>query len=396
MGQSSAGPRSACVGPRGSDRLPSVDPLRPHLALCLLLSGCGGDYSLTVGAPPGVRVETIEVAVVAASCADVPHELGLDPMVAPLRIVRGRRGMEGEPLGLVRTGAAHLYARGFDASCTVVGSACIDLELSAEGGEIAIELAPIRGPHCGEGCDRIWCTPGDRRCGDGALGRELCDDGNLVAGDGCDPSCRTETGYTCDGTEPSACDPTPIDYEGSTHDHIECITAGGEIRAVQDGAGSEVCVFSAAAGQDAACPPEWSQAAEWSTTQGCSGNNANRWPGERVAVCDVPDAGGASLWCPDQVCVYDVLDYRVGGHPWSNAPTEQLPPDTKTHFAESRRMVRVRWSGRAYQMVAMCSLDVLPGEVQCDDASCYGGLCNGTLVPGYLQVRARRTEIGCR
>jgi cysteine-rich repeat protein len=37
---------------------------------------------------------------------------------------------------------------------------------------------------------------------------EKCDDGNLVAGDGCDANCDVERGYTCDGgshTGPSKC-----------------------------------------------------------------------------------------------------------------------------------------------------------------------------------------------
>lgn len=42
-------------------------------------------------------------------------------------------------------------------------------------------------------------------CGDGTiLDAETCDDGNRVAGDGCDASCQTETGYDCSG-EPSSC-----------------------------------------------------------------------------------------------------------------------------------------------------------------------------------------------
>lgn len=45
-------------------------------------------------------------------------------------------------------------------------------------------------------------------CGDGALdGRELCDDGNMVMGDGCNALCQTEAGYVCSGSTgaPSLC-----------------------------------------------------------------------------------------------------------------------------------------------------------------------------------------------
>lgn len=42
-------------------------------------------------------------------------------------------------------------------------------------------------------------------CGDGTiLDGETCDDGNRTAGDGCDATCQTETGYDCTG-EPSSC-----------------------------------------------------------------------------------------------------------------------------------------------------------------------------------------------
>ena len=42
-----------------------------------------------------------------------------------------------------------------------------------------------------------WCFP---ICGDGRrLGFELCDDGNLYNGDGCDCDCFEERYYTCVG-----------------------------------------------------------------------------------------------------------------------------------------------------------------------------------------------------
>ena len=40
-------------------------------------------------------------------------------------------------------------------------------------------------------------------CGNGILdGAEVCDDGNLVSGDGCDTSCAPEDAYTCSGAGP--------------------------------------------------------------------------------------------------------------------------------------------------------------------------------------------------
>jgi cysteine-rich repeat protein len=46
-------------------------------------------------------------------------------------------------------------------------------------------------------------------CGDGAIAStERCDDGNTRSGDGCTSTCRIEIGYTCAGS-PSACYETP-------------------------------------------------------------------------------------------------------------------------------------------------------------------------------------------
>jgi cysteine-rich repeat protein len=45
-------------------------------------------------------------------------------------------------------------------------------------------------------------------CGDGILEPpEQCDDGNTISGDGCDPDCKIEAGYTCAG-QPSVCTST--------------------------------------------------------------------------------------------------------------------------------------------------------------------------------------------
>ncbi|ATB50259.1 Ig-like domain-containing protein [Corallococcus macrosporus] len=57
-------------------------------------------------------------------------------------------------------------------------------------------------------------------CGDGVLGGfEVCDDGNLLSGDGCNSVCEVEPGYTCTG-QPSVCDnnaaPTVEDVNATT------------------------------------------------------------------------------------------------------------------------------------------------------------------------------------
>ncbi|MCY1018182.1 myxococcus cysteine-rich repeat containing protein [Pyxidicoccus sp. MSG2] len=57
-------------------------------------------------------------------------------------------------------------------------------------------------------------------CGDGILqGPEVCDDKNMLSGDGCNSVCEIEPGYTCRGS-PSVCDdnwaPTVEDFHGTT------------------------------------------------------------------------------------------------------------------------------------------------------------------------------------
>jgi len=47
-------------------------------------------------------------------------------------------------------------------------------------------------------------------CGDGRRdGAEACDDGNLVSGDGCTPTCMRETGWSCTSNNPSICTERP-------------------------------------------------------------------------------------------------------------------------------------------------------------------------------------------
>lgn len=61
----------------------------------------------------------------------------------------------------------------------------------------------LGGTACG---DKSPSGPDDV-CGDGIVTTgEACDDGNLVADDGCSPLCAVESGWTCDQT-PSVCSP---------------------------------------------------------------------------------------------------------------------------------------------------------------------------------------------
>jgi fibro-slime domain-containing protein len=57
----------------------------------------------------------------------------------------------------------------------------------------------------GGAADTVYVATG---CGDGiVVPPEQCDDGNTVAGDGCSPTCKVETGHKCSGS-PSVCSAT--------------------------------------------------------------------------------------------------------------------------------------------------------------------------------------------
>ncbi len=81
-----------------------------------------------------------------------------------------------------------------------------------EGKEGCDDGNTVEGDGCGATCfvENGYTCSGEpstcvTTCGDGALaGSETCDDGNTASGDGCDGKCAIEVGYKCQG-EPSDC-----------------------------------------------------------------------------------------------------------------------------------------------------------------------------------------------
>jgi len=66
------------------------------------------------------------------------------------------------------------------------------------------------------------------RCGDGVITpKEKCDDNNVESGDGCSASCKTEFGYTCTAT-PSFCEPTPYCGDGVKASTEQCDDANSD------------------------------------------------------------------------------------------------------------------------------------------------------------------------
>jgi cysteine-rich repeat protein len=118
----------------------------------------------------------------------------------------------------------------YDTTGVLACSATCELDVSdcgARCGDGTVDVAEdeecdgenFNGASCqslGFGGGQLACTTECRRdlsdcssvCGNGFLeGEETCDDETRQTGAGCDADCAIETGWTCDGADPSRCDP---------------------------------------------------------------------------------------------------------------------------------------------------------------------------------------------
>ncbi|GAB4198873.1 MAG: hypothetical protein OHK0013_08510 [Sandaracinaceae bacterium] len=89
-----------------------------------------------------------------------------------------------------------------DDECPDTGDSCADYFCEGDSGECRVEIAPD-GTRCSSSivdsgtCDTGLCLAAG--CGDGVLDpSEQCDDGNLVAGDGCSAFCKAECSIDAD------------------------------------------------------------------------------------------------------------------------------------------------------------------------------------------------------
>lgn len=125
--------------------------------------------------------------------------------------------------------------------------ACDEVSLRCEpcGAAVACESGErcVEG-RCKAGCASTGCPDGSRceaatglcvqaRCGDGFVtGTEACDDGNLVAGDGCGPTCDIETAAGC--ARPGR---RVLDWGASPAPAIEAAGSAWAIRSATSSAG---------------------------------------------------------------------------------------------------------------------------------------------------------------
>ncbi|MCW5891201.1 MAG: DUF4215 domain-containing protein [bacterium] len=148
--------------------------------------------------------------------------------------------------------------------------------------------------------------PAVMTCGDGVVaGDEGCDDGGIVAGDGCSATCVVEPGYQCTG-EPSTCEPTCGDGlvvgdeacdEGALNgDPSACCTASCSYRLAGEEcrpAAGECDVAEQCSGAAAACPAD----AFASASTVCR---------PAAGECDVAEqCSGSAVACPDDTGLPD-------------------------------------------------------------------------------------------
>lgn len=119
-------------------------------------------------------------------------------------------------------------------------------------------------------------------CGDGVLQGvdEVCDDGNLLPGDGCDASCIPEAGYACSGTAPTLC--TPVCGDG--------VVVAGENCDSADLSGHTCETLELGIG-DLSCGP-----ACLFDTSGCSASLCGNGVLDPMEECEGADLGGSSCF----------------------------------------------------------------------------------------------------
>jgi cysteine-rich repeat protein len=154
------------------------------LTSALAMAGC----DVPIGGPPAVRVILSVAPGTVLEAVDLSVRTEDADVLGPDRTQRP----DGEPLQSVERITLRLPAElaGQGVTITAVGV--------RDGRRIAVDEGTVT-VQAGQTVDLPLSLA--IRCGDGLRvdgnSEEACDDGNVGAGDGCDPSCEVETGYTC-------------------------------------------------------------------------------------------------------------------------------------------------------------------------------------------------------
>jgi len=127
-----------------------------------------------------------------ALCVSCNAIFGIEEPIHVDKSAGGDANVGGEPVTGGKTGS------------TQGGSAAQGGEPSSAGGVGEMGGEPAIGG-AGETAGSAGTSPGTD-CGNGVVeGTEKCDDGNPMPGDGCNASCRIESGWSCDQGEPTHC-----------------------------------------------------------------------------------------------------------------------------------------------------------------------------------------------
>lgn len=159
-----------------------------------------GSYLLTVSRGAGVPLnDTFEVTIGATGAEGPPGPTGATgPAGLPgpqgpqgMQGTQGPQGLQGPqgPTGPAGTSAVLLFAGRSCAAGQSVTGFSLDGNCVCSDGTACSVPTPVPNPICGDGLVNV---------------AEACDDGNVVAGDGCSAVCSVEPGFTCSG-QPSAC-----------------------------------------------------------------------------------------------------------------------------------------------------------------------------------------------
>jgi cysteine-rich repeat protein len=172
-----------------------------------------GTYDLTVIDALGREGKTLAAFVIRpAVCEDVPGypvDCGVCQRIPGCECGRGRCSAD-PPLPVPSTSTTTTDGPGEDP----VGHKSLCGDGFPEGLESCDDGALLAGDGCSDTCtiEQGWVCAGTpsvcmTTCGDGyAAGPEQCDDGAFSTGDGCDGTCQIELGWACLG-HPSVCTP---------------------------------------------------------------------------------------------------------------------------------------------------------------------------------------------